>query len=115
MTITLASAVLLAVAGDGAKGTASEVPNGHAPAVTEPEQATAGDPPHHPSIKDKLAAAAARPFVPVPVQAASNAKPDQTISDTAPQAPAPPIMLPNGQAMPDGIKVCSHQSFYFTT
>lgn len=108
MTIILASAVLLAVAGDGAKGAASEMPKGHAPAVSEPEQATAEDPPHQPSIKDKLAAAAARPFVPVPVQAANNAKPDQTISKIAPEAPAPPIMLPNGQPMPDGIKVSSH-------
>ncbi len=85
-----------------------EMSNGHAPAVQEPDQAAVGAPPRQPSIADKLAAAAARPFEPVPVQAQPKARPDQAAADTPAEAP---IMLPNGQPMPDTVKVGSRFLF----
>ena len=84
------------------------MPNGHVPAVQEPDQATVGAPPRQPSIADKLAAAAARPFEPVPVQAQPKAKRDQAAADPPAEAP---IMLPNGQPMPDTVKVGSRFLF----
>ncbi|BDA49369.1 probable lysine-specific demethylase 5A at C-terminar half [Coccomyxa sp. Obi] len=99
--------------GDAAKGPATEVANGHVALLEEhgkqPKEATM--PLGQPSIKDKLAAAAARPFKQpgapalAPDQAAAKDKPDQATASAKPDQAPKALLLPTGQPIPDHIKV----------
>ena len=73
-------------------------------------------PPGQPSIKEKLAAAAARPFkqpgapVVAPDQAAAEGNPSQAMASAEPDQASKAILLPTGQPVPDHIKVRLHPS-----